>query len=453
MLAQFDPGRATSFPAAGRAGARPPSKIRGVTDLISPQDRRRAFHLGIANGILFGLGVALADPTTMLPVFLSTLTSSQAVIGLLSTLTIAGWLVPQLIAANYMQHRPLKMPLYRGTMIVRNASWLFMLPATFLLAERAPGAAVALFLVGYAMFTMGGGACSIAFFDIVAKTVPANRIGSFFGARLIGGGLLAIPAGLLVRYLLGPAGPTYPANYGISFLLAGIVCSVALVLFTFIHEPPGESPAEREPLLRYLAAAPSLFVADLNFRRVFTTSLLFGAAGMVAPFYVIYARRALDLPGSMVGLYLSVQLVGSVLSSLLWAPFGDRRSGRAVLVANSLVVAVVPLAALVISLAGLPAAAGRLALCAVFFMLGVSSAGGNISFTKYLIELAPALDRPRYAGVFNTFSAAVAAFPVLAGLVIDHWSFQPAFSLAVLFGLLGVGSAVRLGDPGKGVEQ
>jgi len=420
-----------------------------LAQYITPASQRRAFRLGVANGILFGLGSALAEPNTVLPVFVSTLTSSKAAIGLLSALAIGGWLLPQLVCAHYLQDRPHKMSLYRWTALIRCSAWLVCVPATWWLAAPAPRLALLLFLAGYALFTLGGGAGSIAFIDIVAKTVPVNRLGSFFGARAIGGGLLAIAAGGLVRYLLGPAGPGYPANYGLLFALAGLMCSVALATFAFIREPAGASQQKQGSLLQFLLSAPSLLAADANFRRLFLTSLLVGGAWAVAPFYIIYARDQLAMPAGMLGFYLSVQMVGSVVSNILWMPLGDRRSGKTVVQVSAAVTTLVPLLAWLITMLGLVPGQARLAFSAVFLLAGAGGVGGFISSTKYLIELAPEADRPRYAGAFNTFSAASAAFPVLAGVLIDASSFRLAFALAAACGLVGVLVAQRLQDLGR----
>jgi len=437
----FTTGARREQPAATEEG------IRGwesVAERLSSRDRRLAFRLGIINGILFGFGLAFADPNIVLPVYVSKLTTSRAAIGLLSALTISGWLIPQLICAHYMQDRPHKMPLYRWTAVVRSLSWLIVAPSAFLWAGREPGLTLGLFFLGYAAFTLGGGAGSIAFFDVVAKTVPGNRLGTFFGARNIGGGLLAILAGVVVRHILGPAGPGFPANFGWLLALAGVVCTVALAMFGFIREPAGEVHPKSDSLVAFLLGAPRLLHADRNFRGMFAASLLMGAATMTGPFYIIFARSHLGMPPGMAGDYLSVQMLGTVLSNILWLPLGDRRDGRTVMLAAGVVALAAPLAALGIALAGMhPQAAGR-ALFAVFFLAGATGVGTFLGFTKYLIELAPEAQRPRYVGAFNTFGAVVAAFPVCAGLVVEHVSFQAAFAAAAVAGMLGLAAAARL---------
>ncbi len=67
--------------------------------------RRNFWCLALDFGF-FGLGMAFLGPTTVLPGFLTALGASSAVIGFISTLQRAGWLLPQLLAARYLADKP-----------------------------------------------------------------------------------------------------------------------------------------------------------------------------------------------------------------------------------------------------------------------------------------------------------------------------------------------------------
>lgn len=54
------------------------------------RDARRNFRLAVGNGVLFQVGEGLIDPGTVIPVLLSHLTTSSAVIGLASALSDLG---------------------------------------------------------------------------------------------------------------------------------------------------------------------------------------------------------------------------------------------------------------------------------------------------------------------------------------------------------------------------
>ena len=66
---------------------------------------RRNFVALVADFAGFGLGFAFYSPSTVLPAFVSELTSSAPLIGLISTLLTGAWLLPQLFAANILAAR------------------------------------------------------------------------------------------------------------------------------------------------------------------------------------------------------------------------------------------------------------------------------------------------------------------------------------------------------------
>ena len=55
---------------------------------------RRNFTLGVINGALINFGLAFFDPATVLPVFVSRLGGSAAMIGLVSAIHGVGWFLP-----------------------------------------------------------------------------------------------------------------------------------------------------------------------------------------------------------------------------------------------------------------------------------------------------------------------------------------------------------------------
>src|SRR5512143_3856877 len=81
----------------GTCGARTVLPMRGS---LLPRGEGRTFW-GIAGDMFFfGVGASLCSQTTVIPSFLATLTTSAPLIGLASTISTGGWLLPQLFAAN-----------------------------------------------------------------------------------------------------------------------------------------------------------------------------------------------------------------------------------------------------------------------------------------------------------------------------------------------------------------
>jgi len=73
----------------------------------------------------------------------------------------------------------------------------------------------------------------------------------------------------------------------------------------------------------------------------------------------------------------------------------------------------------------------------IFFLAGAVLNGRGVGFSSALLELAPAAERPTYAGLNSVLSLPVAFLPLLAGILLRWWSYPSLF--------LGVAGFVALG--------
>ncbi len=61
---------------------------------------KRNFVVNLLDGAFFGLALGFTSFVTILPLFVSTLTSSATIIGLVPAFHNVGWQLPQLLTAN-----------------------------------------------------------------------------------------------------------------------------------------------------------------------------------------------------------------------------------------------------------------------------------------------------------------------------------------------------------------
>ncbi len=83
---------------------------------------------------------------------------------------------------------------------------------------------------------------------------------------------------------------------------------------------------------------------------------------------------------------------------------------------------------------------------AVFFAIGASLAAQSRGNYDYLAALAPRPVLPLYVGMTNAVLAIVAFAPVLAGLVIQRFSYEALFGTAAALGLAAVFASGSLAD-------
>lgn len=409
---------------------------------------RRNFVLGVLNGALFQFSNALVSPSLVLPLFVSHLTDSHLLVGLIPTIRQAGWSLPQLVVSRYIQHRPQKKIYYSAAAIVRAASWGLLTMALFTLG----GSRLLLLAVFFSLlvvFSFSGGVSGISFMDIVGKAIPVSRRGAFFGSRNFFGGILAFIGGFIVKYVLDQSGYPFPTNFGLLFTLAFLALSVAFFLFTQVVEPVGPVHEGEVALLQQFQRALEIVENDTRYRRFLFLRLCLMAAQMATPFYILYARDRLGITEGMVGLYLSAMTVVSAGSSLVWSDISDRRSNKLLVQIASIVGLSIPLSALFIPhLSGLfsQEKLGYL-FGIVFVLLGSYTTGAMIGNINFLLEISPAAERPIYLGFTNTLLGMALLASAVGGLIVEVAGFGVLFSLTLAFYALAIGLGLTLRDP------
>ncbi|MGQ9568976.1 MAG: MFS transporter, partial [Anaerolineae bacterium] len=124
---------------------------------------------------LFWFGNSFISGVTILPLFVERASGSRFLVGMVAALSQAGWYLPQLLTANYVERRPLRKPIAVnvGLFSERVPLWFLALSA-FVLVPSRPGPALALFFVAYAWHVLGAGAIAPAWQDMVARVIPAD---------------------------------------------------------------------------------------------------------------------------------------------------------------------------------------------------------------------------------------------------------------------------------------
>jgi MFS family permease len=405
----------------------------------------RTFILGVVNGALFNLSEALVGGTTVLPTFISNLTASKVLIGLSGTMAQAGWLIPQLVVANLIGHLSRKKPVYVWSGLVRIVTIWAIAVLVAMLANSQAALFLAIFFILYSIYSIAGGVAGIPFMDVIARAVPTTRRGTFFGARLFFGGIASALAGIFVKNVL--ANRDFPDNFALLFIAASAVITAAIISFALASEPEAPAQGGRMPFKKFLLRGPFLLRNVRSYRMLLVVRVLLAIWGMALPFYIIYARERLALAASAVGIFLSVQMVGAILSNLLWGALSNRIGNKIVLELVSAVAILPPVLTLLTTLYS--PINGMVGFGAVFFIIGFALSGISLGYTNYMLDISPDTERPTYLGFMNTFLAPVLLLSAVGGLIIEWTSYEVLFASVIAAGLAALLLALRLEEPRK----
>ena len=416
---------------------------------LSEREVRRSFTLGVFNGAAFRSAEALIDPPLILTWFVSQLTTSNILIGLVAPLGDACWFLPQIFISARIQRMQRKMPSYTLTAVIRTIVWLLLAAAVWLIDD--PLILLIGFFVLYTVARLSSGLAGLAFFDVVAKTIPTRRRGSFFAWRQLLGGLMGLGAGWIVKTVLNHPSIPFPRGHAVLFLLYCMVMALALTAFSLIREPSGAVVAEPVTLGEQLRRAGQLLRTDHVYRRYIAARLSLAMASIALPFYSIYAKNVLNAPEGMVGVYVATRVGAPLLFNLPWGHLSDRRGNRRVMQLLSLGNGATVLLAL--ALVGLmkflqPQGTWLPYLALPLFFLDSAMrpaqilVGGN-----FLLELIPEAERPLYLGLSNTLMGMIILASGLGGLVVDFFGFTGLFAVSLGLCLVGYMLASGLPEP------
>jgi MFS family permease len=416
----------------------------------------RNFVLGVTNGAAFVFAEALMSADTVLTWFVEQLGGSNFLIGLVGPLRDAGWFLPQLFVSHRLQREPRKLPLYRRVSLVRIAAWFTLAVATFFIKDFR--VLLFIFFAAYSINSLASGFAGLSFMDIVAKTIPVHIRGSFFGGRMFFGGMLGLAASALVAAMLARDNTlAFPVNVAVLFGVSWIVAALGLAAFGAIVEPPGEVRDEIGTLSSHVRRAARLPRHNANLRFFLIARIVLFLAYIAVPFYSIYSINVLGAPPSIIGVYVGVRTLISLVINPVWSRLSDRHGNKLVVwLASScgvLMAAWALLAPLVAS--GLKIEAGLTAYLFVplYALMGLYETGIGIGAINLLLEIAPGDDRAIYVGLTNTILGVAYISTITSGLLVDRLGYQGVFAIAALFLIVGWWALSRIREPRNLIDR
>lgn len=411
---------------------------------------RRNTVLGVLNGALFISAESLMSVDTVVTFFVERLGGSNFLIGLVGPLRDAGWFLPQLFVSHRLQREPRKLPLYRRVVVVRAIAWLVWTLAVFLIRDF--GLLLLVFFLAYAVNSLASGFAGLPFMDIVAKTIPTQRRGSFFGGRILYGSLLGLAASALVAVMLSEDNPLpFPLNIGALFAVSWVAAVLGMSAFGLVVEPPGDVRDEGDTLASHVRRAARLPRRNENLRYFLIMRVVMFLSFVAMPFYSVYSINVLGAPPSIIGVYVGVRTLVSLLINPVWSRLSDRRGNKIVMrlaIACGLIMTAWALLAPPIGQQlHIDPAIIAYSFVPVFALWGLYDTGVGIGGINLLLEIAPGDDRAIYVGLTNTILGVAYISTIVSGLLVDWLGYQGVFAIAVVFLAMAWWAISRIQEP------
>lgn len=386
----------------------------------------------------FGTALGFIGFDTLLPLLTFTLTGNQALVGLVGTVWVGAWLLPQLAAGRWLSHHPRKKPALVGSALVsRGALVLFV--AMLALGDAIGREAMFVGLIAAIVIFRGFDSISaVAWFDLLSKVLTPAVRSRVFGLGQALANVFRFGASIVVTAAIA-GGLAYPGSFVALYGFAVIALTVSLGGLLMLWEPAEHHAAPLSGQMGFVAHARHVLRQDVRFRRVTIVRLLVGLFDLARPQYVVHATTELGLPDSNIGLLIAAQTIGGIVASVALGRLSERKSAAAVIRVATILAASVPLLALGLHTAGRqPPEVAGIGYMIVFALIGSIDASFLIGFLAYVLDIAPPGERTTYTGLANTIGGLVVVAPTVGGLILRSTSYPVLFACSALGGILAL---------------
>lgn len=402
---------------------------------MSQEIRKNLYHnfvVNVLDGCFFGLGLnGLASYVTIVPLFLSYLTDSTALIGFMAAMFQIGWQIPQLFTSKYVAGLRRYKPMALWMTLHERIPFFALAIVAILIPVIGNSTALVLTIILLIWQSFGGGLTGTAWQSMVSKIMPPNRRGTFFGMQSAGANLFGVAGAFAASKILSAS--EFPNSFGILFLIAGISLMISFAFLAMAREPDSD-PRDIAPPIKWSEFGQQLKVIlrdDPNFRWFLIARGLSSLSVTAIAFFTIFGIREYDMTPEFAALLGSVLLITQMITSPLLGWLGDHLGHRRVFAFGNLLMPIAIWVAL--------SAPDVTWFYVVFALTGAVNSTQWSTIMTLTTQFGTTAERPVYIGMSNTLIAPVTVFaPIVGGMLVDWIGFDVSFAIFGVSGLLAL---------------
>lgn len=403
-----------------------------VDDSIQNEHWRHLKHNYIANlldGAFFGFAMGFASFSTILPLFVSTLTNSATLIGLIPAIHNTGWQLPQLLTAKRIGRMVRYKPFVMMMTIQERIPFLGIAVVALLVPIIGTEAALIATFLLLIWQGLGGGFTANPWQIMIGKVIPADYLATFFGFQSASANLLASLGAVFAGLLLESLSP--PWDFASCFFIASALFTVSWFFLNLTREFDRKVEPGSFSEMPLLQGVRRILSKDHSFRWYLINRIVSQFANMAFAFYTVYAVRHLQMNEITAGVMTGVLMITQVVANPLLGWIADRWGKRNVLVFGALSTAASALLAFL--------ARDLNMFYAVFLLAGIGSTAYWTVGMAFTMGFGSEEERPTYVGMANTLIAPAAILaPLIGGWIADMAGFQATFLFAAFAAIIAM---------------
>jgi MFS family permease len=395
------------------------------------QEARRHLRFNVLVGLLdggfYGLGWGFGSIGTIIPLFVSRMTHSALLIGLIPAVHIVGWQLPQLFMANSVARLRRFKPMALLLTIHERIPYLGLALVALFMASLGNTAALVLTFVFLIWQGLGAGFTANPWQSMIAKIIPPDSRGTFFGAQAGVANIMISLAAVAAGYIL--VGFKDPINFTLCYLLVLVGMGFSYFFLSLTREPVDEEKVIPVNQPSPWKGGMEVLRRDKNFSAYLAVRILSQFAFMGSAFYIVYGLRRFGMSDLTAGFLTAALTIAATAANAVMGWLGDRLGHRSMLIAGSVAAT---LSSLIVWVA--PSIAW---LYPVFILCGLSNVAYWTSGMALTVEFGSEETRPIYIGLSNTLVApATFIAPLIGGWIADAASYQTTFAISAVGGVV-----------------
>jgi MFS family permease len=382
--------------------------------------------VNLLDGGFFGFAIGFASFTTIIPLFVSSMTTSAVLIGLVPAIHNMGWMLPQLLTAKKISSLSQLRDFVVRMSIHERLPFVGLTLIAFFQVALGTKIALAFTFILLIYQGIGSGLTANAWQNMIGNVIPAQRLATFFGAQSALANLLASVGAVTAGYIL----QNYPQNKGFTlcFLFACLLMVISWFCLGSTRETPREIsnvPIVQESLIRSTILAVKNN-HDFGWFLIARNMSQFGL--MALAFFTVYAVQYHHASETIAGVLTSTLMITQMLANPIMGYIADKWSRKWVMVFGSfcnIIAAIVAWKSLNITW-----------LIFAYILIGISNTIFWVVGMTFSMGFGTEKERPKFVGMSNTLIAPSAILaPVLGGWLADIGGYSTTFIVASLASL------------------
>lgn len=387
---------------------------------------KRNFFANILDAGFWFFGDSFVAAYTILPVFMSTLTDSPILIGMIPALEGAGWFLPQLFLAKHLESKNRRLPLVLKLGIFDRVPYLFLALGAYLVLKLDQKVAIVLFLLFYGIKVFFSGLVALPWQELIATVIPVSHRGRYWGFSLILGKLLGMFGAIIAGLMLAKI--TYPLNYAYMFLV-GFICVAISYIFLSLNIEPEINRQTFAKTINVWGRIKVILDANKNFAVFLVNRGFVFLSFMGLGFVTVYGIEKFHLPISYSAIFTAVMLIAEIVGFGIWGTIGDKDGYKRVIEVCNLF--------LIVGLVALLFVDSIWGLYIVFGIISFAHSGEFIADQNIAMEFGKEADRPTYIGMSKTLIGPfLLAAPIIGGGIVKLWGYQSMFLTALIISMI-----------------